>query len=729
MVPTPLATPVSRELARILAAEGNALDHDPALIAIPEPVVKRALSDFGVMVPRGAVVTDPSGLPAAVDGLRPPFALKAFGAGVVHKRDVGAVRLGLGVDDLPAAVDAMTSALAARSLVPAGFLVEEQHPGGLELVIGVVRRPPFGAVAVLGIGGTFVEDYDVGVSRLCPLRPADAREMLDAWPGASVFRDGGPRAVDAEAVLGVLLALAGEGGFAEALGPALSELECNPVVATVDGALALDARLVLDPDPVPVASPPAPTDFGRLFEPRAIAVAGASTSKVTFGNRFLAAYRDAGWTDGLHAVHPSAAEIDGVPAVSSVADIPGGVDYLLVALPAAQCAGVVADATGAVTFAHVVAGGFGETGPDGTQLEAELLDAARQAQVRVLGPNCLGVFSPRGRQTFQLGAPRVAGPVGVISQSGGLAGDIVMAGDRRGIRFSKLVTVGNAIDVGTGELLEYLVHDPETEVIGLYLEGARDGERLVGALRAARGRTPIVALVAGVSAQGAQAATSHTGAMTGDRRVWSAVSASTGLTIVDTLDDLLAVLSFLQHNARSEAGGDASVLVVGPGGGASVLATDACDRRGLAVTPVATEARDELRALGYGAGTSVANPIEIPLGPATSADAFVRVLDVVLAVQEYPDVLLHVNVQSYYGYGTGGVAPLLEVLAHLRALERPDTRVALVLRNLDCAPPADAAVLLDAVTAGTFPVLRSFDEAALAIAAAQRFARDRTTTP
>jgi acyl-CoA synthetase (NDP forming) len=381
------------------------------------------------------VVLEPNELPGAVEGLRAPFVLKAFGNGVVHKSDVGAVKLGLGVDDLPRAITDMTAVLATHSLTPAGFLVEEQHPGGLELVIGVVRRPPFGAVAMLGLGGTFTEALDSSVSRLCPLTPDAAVEMLDSWPGTGVLRGRGPRLVDSDALLAALLAIAGEGGLGDALGTALSELECNPIVVANDGTVALDARLIVHRVLPESTSRPPPTDFTRLFAPRSIAVAGASSSKVTFGNRFLAAYRDAGWAEGLHAVHPTASEIDGVPAVSSVTEISGGVDYLLVALPAAQCADVVSGAAGSVVFAHVVAGGFGETGPEGKQLETQLLDAAREARVRVLGPNCLGVFSPRGRQTFQLGAPRVAGSVSVISQSGGLAGDIVMAGDRRGIRF------------------------------------------------------------------------------------------------------------------------------------------------------------------------------------------------------------------------------------------------------------------------------------------------------
>jgi acyl-CoA synthetase (NDP forming) len=315
--------------------------------------------------------------------------------------------------------------------------------------------------------------------------------------------------------------------------------------------------------------------------------------------------------------------------------------------------------------------------------------------------------------------------VSVVSQSGGLAGDIVKVGDRRGIRFSKLVTVGNAIDVQPGELVEWLIDDAETAVLGLYLEAAPDGRRLVSALRRVAGRKPVVLLVGGSSPQGARAAASHTGALATDARIWDAIARAAGAAIVTTLEEFLAVLAFHQRYAPNAASADPSTLIVGPGGGASVLATDACDRAGLHVSAAGDDVAERLRELGYGAGASVANPIEIPLGPAAGSDTLARVLDTVLAHRYYRDALLHVNVQAYYSYGTSGIAPLIELLERLAATDRPETRVALVLRNLECASPDDVRALADACTAVNLVCFRGFDEAATAIAAAQRFDQAR----
>jgi acyl-CoA synthetase (NDP forming) len=295
--------------------------------------------------------------------------------------------------------------------------------------------------------------------------------------------------------------------------------------------------------------------------------------------------------------------------------------------------------------------------------------------------------------------------------------------------------MGNSVDVTPGEMLEWLVDDPDTRVIGLYLEDPRDGAALVAALRRAQGKKPVVALVGGLSRQGGRAVASHTGSLAGDRRVWQAISASTGLTVVQTLEELLSSLAFLQRWVDEDVSpgsaglrGEQSVLVVGVGGGASVLSTDACDRAGLEVTPVRADIQERLRGMGYGAGTSVANPIEIPFGPAAPLDAFARVIDPILAEQAYSDVMLHFNVQSYFSFSANGGDMLVPVIGAVESLRYPGTRIALVARNLDTAPADLVAALVDAANDQRVSLFRTIDEATVAIAAAQRFSASRRAT-
>jgi acyl-CoA synthetase (NDP forming) len=680
---------------------------------VPEPDVKEALRKLGVSLPKGVSGRE---IPDA-SALRAPLVLKAFGPGIVHKTDVGAVQLGLDHADLGAAGDDMRRRLRGDGITPAGFLVEEQAATdqGVELLAGVVRREPFGLVAALGLGGTLTELLDLVALRMLPLEEDDARDLVREFPGAGALGEfRGRPALAEDAVVAVLMALAGPDGLATRLGDELDELECNPLLVTPDGAVALDARLILRDAPVAPDARPA-SDFTRIFAPRGIAVAGASATRSGFGNRALAAYRAFGWSDNLYALHPEADVIDGVPAVADLAEVEAPIDYLLVAVPAAGCADVVRASCGRVPFVHVISGGFDEVGAAGEAMSSDLLAAAREVKTRVLGPNCIGVFSPAGRQAFQLNAPHDVGTVSVVSQSGGLSGDIVTGGTRRGVRFSKVLSVGNAIDVTPAEMLEWLVDDPDTCVIGLYLEGVAGADRLLGSLRRARGRKPVVLLVGGQSAQGAEAVASHTGGLTGERRVWEAMARSSGVALVRTLEDFLASLAYLDRwRGAGPPAGD--VLVVGVGGGASVLATDACDRAGLDLEPTTPAVRAILRAKGLGAGTSVANPLEIPFGPAAPVDALREVLVPLLLEQPYPDVLVHINVSAYYGYGTEGVSPLVTQLADLAAAPLADARLAVVLRNLDVATGPDADTLASAsadLGLVTFPTL---DQAAVAIA-------------
>ncbi|MEV0147644.1 acetate--CoA ligase family protein [Nonomuraea sp. NPDC050733] len=688
---------------------------------VAEHEAKALLREAGVPVPRGVVITtgpdvgaDFGGVFGAVfgaaAGLAEPVVLKAFGPGLVHKSDAGAVRLGLRLSEVEDAARRMREALSARGITPAGFLVEEQAGAGLELIAGLVRDPGFGPVLLAGLGGIWAEALRDTSLGLCPVSEDDARRMLSSLRGSALLHGyRGRPGVDVGAVVKLLMTLGGLGGLWERL--ELGEFEANPVIASPSGVVAVDARYLPAARSAERARQAGETDFRPLFEPRAVAVVGASTTRPNFGNMFLDFYRAAGMT--VVAVHPEAAEVAGVPAVPSLAE--ARVDYALVAVPADGCADVVRQASG-VPFTQVMSGGFGEAGRP--ELEAELVAAARAAGTRLLGPNCMGVYCPRGRQTFTGGGLGPPGNVALISQSGGLAGEVIKVGERRGLAFSRVATVGNAADVTPAELLRWLSHDPETRAVGLYLEDPREGRALYEALAATT--LPVVLLVGGRSAQGRRAAASHTGGLVGDGRIWRALAEQTGATLVGSQDDLIGVLSFFQaHGTRSVSG--EGVLVIGPSGGASVLAADAFDRAGTRLDPLPGEALDDLRGLGLGAGSTLANPLEVPVGPRARPDLVPSAVAAILRRRPYRDVVAHVNVQSFFTYGTAA-EPLLE---YARALGRAQdelsgTRFTLVTRNGECAPAGVEDEVRGIAARAGVPVYRSMEAAAVAVAAGGR---------
>ncbi len=645
--------------------------------------------------------------------------VKAFWPGLIHKSDVGAVRLSVATAEAAGvAAEELARELGRHS--PAGYLVEEQAAPGVELVVGAVADGTFGPTVLLGLGGIWAEALDDTVLRLAPITAGDAAEMIDGLRGRSLLTGGrGRPAIDRDALVRLLLAVGGADGIALALGDALGEFELNPVIASPNGVIAVDARLIRAAGP-PAAPLDVPeTDFGPLFAPRGVAVVGASTRTPNFGNMFLQYYRAAGLGSRLVAVHPNAASVEEVPAVPSLADVPANVDYALVAVPAAVCAEVVADARDG-TFVQVMSGGFAETGADGARREAELVAAARKAGVRLLGPNCLGVYSPRGGQTFlggELGRP---GRIAVLTQSGGVAGELITVGERRGLTFSKVATLGNSADVTAAELVRYLADDPETAVLGLYLENPRDGRGLFAALREVRGRLPVVALVGGRSGQGARAASSHTGALVSDDRIWRALADQTGIALVTSQDALLGALDFAAQHLTRPADAAPDVLVLGPSGGAGVLAADCFDAAGLRLAPVPEVVHDELRALGLGAGTSLSNPLEITVGPRGRPDLVYDVVSRIDGARRYPDVVAHVNAQSYVTYGTS-LRPLLAYVGAVGDLQRAfPFRVTLVVRNTECVPQSIEDEARAVARAAGVPLYRTFEAAASAIAAGKR---------
>jgi acyl-CoA synthetase (NDP forming) len=659
---------------------------------------KRLLARFGIPVPRFVTVPDAQAVAGAIDGLRGPFAVKLLSQDILHKSDAGAVLLG--ARDAGAVRDAI-AAIGSRPQVRSaridGYLVEEMCPPGSEVVIGAVRDRQFGPMIMVGLGGVFVEVLEDVAFRLCPIAERDAVAMLAELRGAKLL-DGyrGRKAANRHALIDLLLKIGGDDGVLMKLDGEIAELDLNPVIVGERGATVVDARFILTEG----AAKPTVTEvatngaaiidrFMPLFAPRTVAVLGASATSTTIANTFIRRMKDFGYTGSLYPIHPKAAEVEGLQCYPSLAETPEPVDYAYVAIGAQAIPGVVRKANGRVRFAHVISSGFGEVA-GGNDLQAQLVDAARAGGCRVLGPNSLGLYSPRGRLTFPANAPREVGTVGVISQSGGLGTDIIKRGQWRGLRFSGLVTVGNSADVGPVELLEFYFADPQTKVIGLYLEDVKDGRRFFETLRDAP-RKPVVILRGGRSSQGRVAAASHTGAMAGDDRAWRALSAQTACVLVETVDAFIDALLAFQFLALHPAQPTRRVVLFGNGGGTSVLAADAFAECGLDVEPFGRETIERLDALNLPPGTSVANPIDAPVATLQEDEGRVanRIFDIVYE-SALPDALvMHVNLAAFVGRGGGDpIDNLIQAAVRVQKSHPGRAHFVIVLR-VDGSPELD----------------------------------------
>ena len=669
--------------------------------AFSEPVAKTVIAAFGITVPRGVEIksgvteTAQADLRSLIGSLKIPLAAKLVSSGAIHKSDVGGVILGLRGEQ--AVRDALAS-LAENSLRAAtpvtGFLIEEMAPAGHELVIGGMHDPRFGAVIMLGLGGVHVEVFADVAFRVCPINRADAADMIEQLRSKVLLRGArGSTPIDETQLVDALLNVGGEDGLLLTTEGAIEELDINPLMASSDRLVACDARITLRvPCPAPVSEPKVSREteaellarYDALFNPRTVAVIGASASGFNLSNEFIRQSKALGCTARIIPIHPTAAEVEGLPTARSIAEIGETIDYAYVAIAAEQIPAMIAAAAGKVRYAQIISSGFAEIA-DGRELERELAEAGRKADIRILGPNCLGIYSPRAGISFFGDSPREVGTIGVVSQSGGLAVDMLSRGIVRGLRFSALATLGNSVDLGPAELVEYFLADPQTRAIGVYVEDIKSGRRFVDALRNAPHSKPVVVLLGGQTPQGRDAAASHTGSMATPLALWQGLARQTGAVITDTLEQFLDTLLAFQVLQPRTVGPTRRCVLFGNGGGTSVLAADAFGRRGLDVSPLPQRAIDQLLSLRLPPGTSVVNPIDAPANTLRQDEGRIaeQILEIVACEDQTDAIVMHVNLPVFIKSANQRVDVLGNLMAAATRVRKryPGPHFALVLRS------------------------------------------------
>lgn len=693
---------------------------------LPELSGKRILGHFGIAVPQSGELAADLSIPA---GLRAPFVLKAISPTLVHKSDAGGVKLNLSADQVAATATAMRESLEEQGYPVTGFLIEEQAPAGLEIVVGAVRTPGVGWALMVGIGGIFVEVLGDVSFGLAPVSRGQIEDMLDELAGKALL-DGarGTAPINRDALLDIIVAFAGSDGLLSHMPDDITEIDLNPIIAGSDRAVAVDARFVVGTAEPSAQAPQTRTasDFARLLAPQAIAVLGASTKGRNGANLFIQNLGKFGFTGQIFPVHPSGDEVEGLPSFTSLAEVPTTVDYAYVALPGARVAAALAEGAGKVRFAQVISSGFGEV-PEGIEMERELVDVVRQAGIRLIGPNCLGMHTSEGHVSFIPGASMNEGTVSVISQSGGLSVDILRLGEARGIDYRSVISMGNGADVSAAELLEFFLDDPKTNVIGLYLESLADGRAVLDVLDAHSANKPVVLLAGGRTADGSRAATSHTGALSGNHRLWPALARQAGIMLVDNMKQFLdALLVFELSTGETDAASN-DIILFGNGGGASVLAADALARVGLMTPTLPDVAIDELNSLGLPPGNGLLNPIDAPATTLLIDAGGVAepILDAALKHTAPAAVISHFNVGILFKNlppGVGDVtAGLIDAIGKARDKAAHRAHHLLVLKT-DGSPETDAQIALYRAQAHALG-LPAFDEIEDAAAAAQLLVR------
>jgi acetyltransferase len=328
--------------------------------------------------------------------------------------------------------------------------------------------------------------------------------------------------------------------------------------------------------------------FDRLFSPHNVAIIGASRDASSWGHAILKNLIDGGFSGGIFPVNPKADSILGIGCHKSVTDIPCEVDLAIIVIPAPLVPGAVRECgEKRIPFVIIITSGFREAGEGGRALENELKRIAAQYGVRIIGPNCMGVYNAHKSMTatFTSSVP-TAGSISFISQSGAIGIAMLAWAKMKGIGFSKFISIGNESDVSLPEILGYLASDPSTDVIALYIESVRDGESFVGSLRSSAGKKPIIAMKVGVTSSGAKTAMSHTGALAVEDGVIDGIFKQFGVVRSRGTEELFMLATSFAALPLPKS---RSCLILSVGGGWAVECADLVELAGLTLAPLPEE--------------------------------------------------------------------------------------------------------------------------------------------
>ncbi len=394
-----------------------------------------------------------------------------------------------------------------------------------------------------------------------------------------------------------------------------------------------------------------------VFHPDSVAVIGASSdSEKERNSGWVGRLLQFGYQGKIYPINPKVKEVMGLKAYSFLKEVPSSIDYVIMVIPRNHVPKALEECIAkGVKVVHIYTAGFSEVGTeDGIQLQTELERLIKTGKTRVIGPNCMGIYCPSGGLSFDIRFPKESGPITFISQTGVGGRRLIHLACGRGLRFSKAISYGNAIDLSVIDFLEYAVSDPETKLVLLYLEGLKDGRRFFRVLRECTKTKPVVLLKAGLSESGSGAVASHTASLAGSRQVWQALFKQTGAISVDTLEEAVEELVALQTlpAIRGRRAG-----LVGRGGGIGVIATDMCEREGLKVPQLSLETRSRLAKITPAdAGSSIRNPVEIGLGITGVSEHYVEGLQIVASDSQVDFLITFLNPEDYVHYGVKGWA-------------------------------------------------------------------------
>jgi len=590
---------------------------------ITEESSKKLLADYGIKVPPYALVTTPGEAEKKATEIGFPLVAKVVSPEILHKTDVKGVKVGIKSGSEAEAVFSEMYDRLSKQYQIKGILLEKMVPPGVEIIIGLQNDAQFGPVLMVGLGGIFTEVFQDVSFRVLPINENDAEEMLTDLKGSKLLKGfRGSEAVDIGVLKDALLKI---GRLGIDLAPYFESVDFNPVILYPRDYCVVDAKIILrdsiNSDTISMAKPNS-TYMDLFFNAKSIALIGASPEVGKIGNSVLESLVKHDYKGKVYPVNAKGyPEILGIKSYKNLEDISDPIELVVVTVDLRFVPDLLR--TSGAKGIHnmvIISGGGKELGGERAAIEQQVKELSSNLGIRIIGPNCIGVFNGDNRldcafQGHQRMLRPKKGDVAFLSQSGTVGIAFMETADSFGM--SKMISYGNRSDVDEADMIWYLSEDPETKVLGLYVEGLGDGRKFINAAKDVikNRKKPIVVFKNGRSSRGAKQAASHTGSLGGTYKVVKGAFDQVGIISVDSYEELTGSLKALTWQPVPSGN---RVAMVTNGAGPIIAAIDQFDRLGLRLAELTEETKQKLKD-HYPPTYVIGNPCDVT-GSANTSD-------------------------------------------------------------------------------------------------------------
>jgi acetyl coenzyme A synthetase (ADP forming)-like protein len=545
--------------------------------SLTAPEGKLVCDAYGIPVPKEGVAKSAAEAAKVATDMGFPVVMKIVSPDILHKTEAGGVMVGVKnaaeVEKNYATILANAKKYKSDAKIE-GIQVQQMLLGGQEVIIGAVTDGSFGKLVAFGLGGVLVEVLKDITFRLAPATKQDALSMLDGIQAHEMLTGvRGSDPVNRDAIADIIVNVSRLiTDF-----PEITEMDLNPVFATKANAIAADVRIVVDFSPKPPRPRPNHDDIvrqmNRIMKPKSVAVIGASAENGKIGNSVMKNLINGGYKGEIYPIHPKADEIMGKKVYKSVKDVPGEIDIAVFAIPASLVASALVECgEKKVVGAILIPSGYAETG--NVQGQEEIQAIGQKYGIRLMGPNIYGFYyTPANLCATFCTAYDVKGSAALSSQSGGIGMAIIGFSRSAKMGVSAIVGLGNKSDIDEDDLLTFFEQDDNTQIIAQHCEDLKDGRAFAEVAKRVSKKKPIVVLKAGRTSAGAKAASSHTGALAGNDKIYEDVFNQSGVIRARSLRDML---EFARGVPVLPTPKGENVVIITGAGGSGVLLSDAC---------------------------------------------------------------------------------------------------------------------------------------------------------